>query len=394
MGLEPRMAALQSPILGPLTTDSTQESSSHDDVLADDDMMTDAASGEAPGTFKQDALRRARGRPFWANFSDSSSSTPPSSFPPPQGQSQQQSMFPRHSSSGLSDMSLDDSPALTATTRTNSISTVGGQLSQAQSAQQQASQRQQQGGPQTPVPAGFSQQQPFPPHFTPPTAAEITRRINAKRRRGADTDDLLFTDPQGAGFKRRAVSPSMGAGGSGASSANRDSGQNGDRDRPSSRSSVANSPVLQSPMARDNGNGGASVPPWSSGSRSGSGAGTPLSGLGTAAGGAADAGPVTRGRRSLSVGGEGLGIVGLGVGHQDSSQQMQQARGGASGVTSRPPSEAGSVGGQAAASSQGRASGGGATAPVSAASGGNLKGRVGFMGMIETNDGLMRMSIE
>ncbi|KAH8666325.1 hypothetical protein BX600DRAFT_269685 [Xylariales sp. PMI_506] len=120
----------------------------------------------------------------------------------------------------------------------------------------------------------------------PPTAEEITRRINNKRRRDDDFDP--------ASFKRRAVSPGM---------------------------SVHNSPVMQSPMQRD----GA---PW--GSRPGS-----------------------------NHGGDRV---------------------------SGTPSENGSSGGNAG-NNTGNGNAGGR--PTS-----NAKGRVGFQGMVDTNDGLMRMSIE
>lgn len=109
-----------------------------------------------------------------------------------------------------------------------------------------------------------------------PSAAEISRRINNKRRR--DDSDL---DP--VSFKRRAVSPGL---------------------------SVHNSPVTQSPMQRE-------AMPW--------------------------------GSRPGSNGGERAG----------SSAQ----------------SDSGSV-------SNGRGGGGGG------------KGRIGFQGMVDTNDGIMRMSIE
>ena len=117
----------------------------------------------------------------------------------------------------------------------------------------------------------------------PPTAAEITRRINNKRRRDDDFDPTSF--------KRRAVSPGV---------------------------SVHNSPIMQSPLQRD-------MAPW--GSRPGS-----------------------------NHGGE---------------------------KASATPSDAGSSAGNNNTSN----SNGGR--PVNGA-----KGRVGFQGMVDTNDGLMRMSIE
>lgn len=118
----------------------------------------------------------------------------------------------------------------------------------------------------------------------PPSAAEITRRINNKRRRDDDLDPVAL--------KRRAVSPSI---------------------------SVHNSPVMQSPMQRD-------AAPW--GSRPGSNSGEKAGGSSAAS----DAGSIAGGN----------------------------------------PSAAAAVAGKL----------------------GPAKGRVGFQGMVDTNDGLMRMSIE
>ena len=114
----------------------------------------------------------------------------------------------------------------------------------------------------------------------PPSAADITRKINNKRRRDDDFD--LHS------FKRRAVSPSM---------------------------STHGSPVVQSPMQRD-------AAPW--------------------------------GSRPGSNGGEGR---------------------------SSAASESGST--------MGTTSCGQSAGPRV-----NGKGRIGFQGMVDTHDGIMRMSIE
>lgn len=113
-----------------------------------------------------------------------------------------------------------------------------------------------------------------PPAGSLITAADITRRVNNKRRRDDDFDPTSF--------KRRAVSPSM---------------------------SVQNSPVMQSPMQRD-------INPWGT----------------------------------------------------------------------RPSSNSGSSGGEKASTGPGGAGEGG----------GRVNGtrRIGFQGMVDTNDGLMKMSIE
>ncbi|KAL8392895.1 hypothetical protein RB595_002909 [Gaeumannomyces hyphopodioides] len=259
-------AVLSSPNLGTLEVD--------DVTLADDAMMVDSSALQGGGlssSYKLRALRNLRGgRAVWDAFSDSSSTgtgagggggvtTPP---PPP-------ALLPRGSSSAMSvgnntdDVSMD-SPStvsggifpMSLTTRSSS----GGDTPQ-----QQQQQQQQAGG------AG--------PTAGVPSAAEITRRINSKRRRDDDLDPVSF--------KRRAVSPGV---------------------------SVHNSPVMQSPLQRD-------MIPW--GSRPGSnGHDRPGSGAPSESGGS-------------------------------------QTGGGGGG---------------------GRAGGG--------------KGRVGYQGMVDTNDGITKLSID
>lgn len=219
--------------------------------------------GVLSGSFKQQAMKNSKGPKFWDTFSESSSigtrTTPP---PAP--------FMPRGSSSGMSEDVNMDSPSLGATAS----------FAMAASSGESAK------GSDTPLPTAS---QPSYPFAQGPSAAEITRRINNKRRREEDFDPI--------GFKRRAVSPGM---------------------------SVHNSPIMQSPLQRD-------VAPW--GSRPGSNGG--------------------------------------------------DKNGGSS-----APSEngSGSVGGTPG----GPASGGGAASRVN----NSAKGRVGFQGMTDTNDGLMRMSIE
>ncbi|KAL6873038.1 hypothetical protein J3F83DRAFT_599019 [Trichoderma novae-zelandiae] len=178
-------------------------------------------------SFKQHAMRNSKGKQFWETFSDSSGAR----TPPPAS-----SFLPRGSSSGMSEDANMGSPSQSAATFHN------GQL---------------------------------------PSAAEITRRINNKRRRDDDFDPTSF--------KRRAVSPSI---------------------------SAHNSPIVQSPMQRD-------VMPW--GSRPGS----------------------TGGDRGSS-------------GQSDS--------GSLGGTPANPPM--------------------GSTGQV------GRKGRIGLQGMVDTNDGITRMSIE
>lgn len=205
-------------------------------------------------SFKQHAIKNSKGKTFWDTFSESSSIGGTRTTPPPSA------MLPRGSSSGISEDIAMDSPSLAGQP---------GFPVWAPSHSRASSQR-----ADTPQNNGNGPQ--------PPSAAEITRRINSKRRRDDDFDPVSF--------KRRAVSPGM---------------------------SVQNSPIMQSPMQRDLG---------SLGSRPG------------------------------SNGGDKAG--------------------------SSAPSDSGSLGGTPAAQPSG---------PT-----GRLgsKGRVGFQGMVDTNDGIMRMSIE
>ncbi|KAL7793123.1 hypothetical protein V8C37DRAFT_379380 [Trichoderma ceciliae] len=207
--------------------------------IAADDSMGDLGVGVAVGvgvgvgagvssSFKQQVMKNSKGKQFWDTFSDSSGARTPPPAP---------AFLPRGSSSGMSEDTSMDSPSQSS--------------------------------------AGFHQNGQLP------SAAEITRRINNKRRRDDDFDPTSF--------KRRAVSPSI---------------------------SVHNSPIVQSPMQRD-------VMPW--------------------------------GSRPGSTGG-------------DRGSSGQSESGSLGGTPANPPM--------------------GSTGQVS------RKGRVGLQGMVDTNDGIMRMSIE
>ncbi|KAI8631321.1 hypothetical protein F5Y19DRAFT_26720 [Xylariaceae sp. FL1651] len=241
---------------------STQESL---DEVPDDDMMTDLALSSS---FKQQAMKNSKGKNFWDTFSETSSINGTRITPPPPA------LLPRGSSSGISEDVNMDSPSLSAGSgNTNLFGPGTGLVLSGHGSDNQKGDTPQPTASATPSQGAGS---------IPPTAAEITRRINSKRRREDDFDPHSF--------KRRAVSPGM---------------------------SVHNSPIMQSPLQRDN-------MPW--GSRPGS-----------------------------NHGGD---------------------------KASGTPSENGSsVGNNGNASNAGR--------PISGA-----KGRVGFQGMVDTNDGLMRMSIE
>ncbi|KAM3505212.1 hypothetical protein MY11210_008053 [Beauveria gryllotalpidicola] len=205
----------------------------------EEDLMRDLSTGLS-STFKQQLLK-SKSKSFWDTFSECSSTGGGGRASPPP-----QSFIPREPSLGMSEDAAMDSPSFPLFPNYQ-------QLSQATAV-----------GPQ------------------PPSAAEITRRINNKRRRDDDLDPVSF--------KRRAVSPGM---------------------------SAHNSPVVQSPLQRDN---------------------------------------IQWGSRPGSTGGDRAG----------SSAQ----------------SDSGSMGGTAS----GTPNAGGRLS--------NNKGRVGFQGMVDANDAIMRMSIE
>ncbi|KAG0651519.1 hypothetical protein D0Z07_1953 [Hyphodiscus hymeniophilus] len=162
------------------TTQDSLEGIPEDDIMAD-------VSQSLSSSFKQHAMRNSKGKEFWDTFTDDNSRTPPPPF------------HPRGSSSGISeDISLD-SPCFSAPP--SQLFPVSSNSDQQGSSPSRSS---------------------TPQQGTGPTTAEITRKVNNKRRRDDDFDPTSF--------KRRAVSPGM---------------------------SVHNSPVMQSPMQRD-------VTPWGS----------------------------------------------------------------------------------------------------------------------------------
>ncbi|KAI0419426.1 hypothetical protein F5X98DRAFT_77700 [Xylaria grammica] len=269
MDLEPRISS--GPPALPLDTSNIPTAQSSPkfgttqepfDEIPDDDLMSDSTLSSS---FKQQAMKNSKGKNFWDTFSETGSINGTRITPPPPV------ILPRGSSSGISEDINMDSPSMSAGSGNTGLFGPGlGFLSHGSDSQKS----------ETPQPTTSAT--PSQGGSVPPTAAEITRRINSKRRREDDFDPHVF--------KRRAVSPGM---------------------------SVHNSPIMQSPLQRDN-------MPW--GSRPGS-----------------------------NHGGD---------------------------KASGTPSENGSSGGSNHnASNAGR--------PISGA-----KGRVGFQGMSDTNDGLMRMSIE
>lgn len=333
MDLEPRHPP--PPSEAATTALSSPNLATHDslDEMSEDIMMMDP-SGSAlglAGTFKQQALKNSmKGRVFWDTFSNESSSSGAAAGPrvtPPPGPS---FGLARASSSGLSleDVSMDSPSAAssngggqsqhpfavphTATTTTSSSSGVGtpqpaaGQNGAVGGSNSNGSLGTGTAGGST-MPGGQSYGQ----GQVLPSAAEITRRINSKRRRDDDLDPVSI--------KRRAVSPGM---------------------------SVHNSPVMQSPLQRD-------AAPWGV---AGGGGSNGSSGNGAVS-------------RPGSVGGDGITAAKTG--------------GGGSGAPSENGSGSGVGVGGGGANSNG---------PRHLAGGG--KGRVGFQGMVDTNDGITKLSIE
>lgn len=164
-----------SPSIGPITQDSLEG-------IPEDDIMSDVTSGLS-SSFKQHAMRNSKGREFWDTFTDEKSRTPPPVF------------LPRGSSSGISEDILLDSPAFSTPPSVLPLPTNSSNSDHQGSSPSRSA---------TPQPSAG------------PTTAEITRKVNNKRRRDDDFDPTSF--------KRRAVSPGM---------------------------SVHNSPVMQSPMQRE-----------------------------------------------------------------------------------------------------------------------------------------------
>ncbi|RDL37157.1 Uncharacterized protein BP5553_04590 [Venustampulla echinocandica] len=161
-----------SPNLGPTTQELLEG-------IPEDDMMADISSGFS-SSFQQHAMRNSKGKEFWDTFADEKNRTPP----PPQ-------FLPRGSIAVSDDAMIDSpTPSIPRTTSTSENHTSSPSRSST------------------------------PQSGTLPTTAEITQKVNKKRRRDDDFDPTSF--------KRRAVSPGM---------------------------SVHNSPVIQSPMQRD-------VTPW------------------------------------------------------------------------------------------------------------------------------------
>ncbi|KAI9736524.1 MAG: hypothetical protein M1818_006035 [Claussenomyces sp. TS43310] len=245
--------AHSSPSIGP-TMDPLEDIA--EDMLADP--STISSENQTSSSFKQQALRNSKGKHFWESFPEDNQRTPP----PP-------AFLQRGSTSGISEDVSMDSPSLSTSASQSGGSGFTFPLLEAQD------------NPNASAPPTRSST----PQPGQPSVAEITRKVNNKRRRDDDFDPTSF--------KRRAVSPGM---------------------------SVHNSPVMQSPLQRD-GN------PW--------------------------------GFRPAGSGGAAAAATSAGLG-PDKATAPASAGSSDSGVS-------------------GRVSG---------------TKRIGFQGMVDTNDGLMKMSIE
>jgi hypothetical protein len=177
--------------------------------IPEDEFMGDSSSTLSTdrglsSSFKQQAIRNSKGKDFWETFPEDRHLTPPP-----------QTSLPLVSSFSVSDDFPMGSPSLS--TGSSSLHGAGFIFPSLES----------QDGQLPPISSALSTTpQPIP------TAADITRRMNSKRRRDDDLDPTSF--------KRRAVSPGM---------------------------SAHNSPVIQSPMQRD-------VNPWGTRPSTGNGSST------------------------------------------------------------------------------------------------------------------------
>ncbi|KAM7215066.1 hypothetical protein V8F06_009520 [Rhypophila decipiens] len=327
MDLEPRLpppahsaatTALSSPNL---TTHDSFSEAGDDAMMVDSGLGINNSLGLTPGPtggFKQQMMKSSKGKNFWDQFTDTSNTNrttpPPSSY----------LGLHRASSSGI--MSLDDKDISMDSPSSNGTSS---QTPQVQNSQNQgnpfvlptSTTTTSSSGNGTPQPTSGSHGGSGTATTTGaggnsggsslPTAAEITKRINSKRRRDDDFDPVSI--------KRRAVSPGM---------------------------SVQNSPIMQSPLQRD-------MAPW--GSRPGSvGGDTTTGGGGFKSGSSAPSENGSFGTSNANNGGSN---------NHNGGNNNGQSTGGATATNNRP---------------------------IAIPSG----KRIGFQGMVDTNDGITRLSIE
>lgn len=178
-----------SPALIPTTSNESNEAIIDDDIMISDS-SAGATAGSSATSFSQHAEKNSGGLKFWNQWHEERYRTPPPL------------LNPRGSSSGISDdLNMDTPPSSLPTAAYPDLIKHQNAHSRSRSS--------------TPVPS------------VAPTASEVARKANNKRRRDDDFDP--------ASFKRRAVSPGM---------------------------SVQSSPVMpQSPIFSKDGNGWGHPPP-------------------------------------------------------------------------------------------------------------------------------------
>ena len=159
---DPTIPLTTSPVLyNSATSGDTALESPPEDEMTGEDKSADLTAVSSQ-SFGRHAEKHSAGLGFWHNFDDRYRTPPPP-------------LVPRESSSGMSDENMETPP-----------SSVGGGIESGNPKQIEGSRSRS----STPMPA-----------YAAPTAADVVRKVNKKRRRDDDFDP--------ASFKRRAVSPGM-----------------------------------------------------------------------------------------------------------------------------------------------------------------------------------------
>jgi hypothetical protein len=160
---DPTVPLTTSPLLYASATsgDNAVESPPEDDMISDD-KPANAATERSSHSFSQHVEKYPAGLGVWHNFDDRYQTPPPP-------------LVPQESTSGISDDNMETPPSSVVPGGENGSSKLVEGLGSRSS---------------TPIPS-----------YAPPTAADVARKVNNKRRRDDDFDP--------ASFKRRAVSPGM-----------------------------------------------------------------------------------------------------------------------------------------------------------------------------------------
>lgn len=160
---DPTVPLTTSPIryASAISTDNAVESPPEDDLISEDKSV-DATAERSSGSFSRHAEKYSAGLGFWHNFDDRYQTPPPP-------------LVPQESSSGMSDENMETPP-----------------LSMGPGVES---------GSSKPFEGSGSRSSTPMPSYAAPTAADVVRKVNNKRRRDDDFDP--------ASFKRRAVSPGM-----------------------------------------------------------------------------------------------------------------------------------------------------------------------------------------